>query len=185
VIVKTAIRAISILKFEKNTYKEISLDQSSIYGSGIIIILSSLANTSIFKIFVQPSVPLEIPFHYLFITWILFNWIVLPLIIVFIIKTFNEHSLKFTNKNLVAISFIGYSNTAEILKILIILFPNFIVFISWSALMLVLASQALGVKQIYNIKSMASAIGVIIASYFILFFSIILIFVLFSRLGNF
>ena len=50
------------------------------------------------------------------------------------------------------LSFVGFSNTAEILKLLIVFLPNFIVLISWGVLMLVIASQVVGVKQIYNLK---------------------------------
>ena len=72
----------------------------------------------------------------------------------------------------IAYSLIGFSNTAEILKILIIFFPNFIVIISWSILMLVIASQVVGIKQIYNLDKITSAVGVVIASYVAQFFII-------------
>ena len=72
----------------------------------------------------------------------------------------------------IAYSLIGFSNTAEIFKILIIFFPNFIVLISWSVLMLVIASQVVGIKQIYNLNSILSAVGVVIVSYIAQFFII-------------
>ena len=79
----------------------------------------------------------------------------------------------------IAYSLIGFSNTAEILKILIILFPNFIVIISWSILMLVIASQVVGIKQIYNLEKIGSAVGVVIVSYvaqsFIIGFLVVLL----------
>ena len=73
----------------------------------------------------------------------------------------------------------GFSNTAEIFKILIIFFPNFIVIISWSILMLVIASQVVGVKQIYKLDKISTAVGVVIASYIAQFFIIgLLVFIL-------
>ena len=74
-----------------------------------------------------------------------------------------------------ALSLVGFSNTAEIFKILIILLPNFIVMISWGILMLVIASQVVGVKQIYNLDKISTAVGVVIASYIAQFFIIGLI----------
>ena len=53
-----------------------------------------------------------------------------------------------------------------------IFFPNFIVIISWSILMLVIASQVVGIKQIYNLDKITSAVGVVIASYVAQFFII-------------
>ena len=80
------------------------------------------------------------------------------------------------NRNLkdkkIALSLVGFSNTAEIFKILIILLPNFIVIISWSVLMLVIASQVVGIKQIYNLEKISTAVGVVIASYVAQFFII-------------
>jgi hypothetical protein len=74
---------------------------------------------------------------------------------------------------------VGFSNTAEIFKILIIFFPNFIVIISWSILMLVIASQVVGVKQIYKLDKISTAVGVVIASYIAQFFIIgLLVFIL-------
>ena len=82
-------------------------------------------------------------------------------------------------KKKIAYSLIGFSNTAEILKILIIIFPNFIVIISWSILMLVIASQVVGIKQIYNLDKISTAVGIVIASYiaqlFIIAFLIIIL----------
>ena len=87
-----------------------------------------------------------------------------------IVKLFGG-SRNLENKK-IAYSLIGFSNTAEILKILIILFPNFIVIISWSILMLVIASQVVGIKQIYNLDKITSAVGVVIAAYVAQFFII-------------
>ena len=94
-----------------------------------------------------------------------------------IVKLFGG-SKNLENKK-IAYSLIGFSNTAEILKILIIFFPNFIVIISWSILMLVIASQVVGIKQIYNLDKISSAVGVVIASYiaqlFIIAFLVIIL----------
>jgi hypothetical protein len=65
----------------------------------------------------------------------------------------------------IAYSLVGFSNTAEIFKILLVFFPSFIVIISWTILMLVIASQVVGIKQIYNFNKITSAVGVVIASY--------------------
>ena len=82
-------------------------------------------------------------------------------------------------KKKIAYSLIGFSNPAEILKILIIIFPNFIVIISWSILMFVIASQVVGIKQIYNLDKISTAVGIVIASYiaqlFIIAFLIIIL----------
>ena len=169
-ILQTLTRAINILKFEKNTYTEIMFNKSSIYGSFIIIILAALVNTGIFKIYLLPNLPNKVPLQYIFIIWIFFNWLVFSLIMLSMVKLFDgKQNL---NDKKIALSFIGYSNTAEILKFLIILFPNFIVLVSWGVLMLVIASQVLGVKQIYKVHKTSTAIGVVIISYVAQFFLI-------------
>ena len=95
-------------------------------------------------------------------------------------KIYCNYNLK--NKK-IAYSLIGFSNTAEILKILIILFPNFIVIISWSILMLVIASQVVGIKQIYNLEKIGSAVGVVILSYVAQFFIIGFLVILLIKLA--
>jgi hypothetical protein len=98
-----------------------------------------------------------------------------------IVKLFGG-SRNLENKK-IAYSLIGFSNTAEILKILIIFFPNFIVIISWSILMLVIASQVVGIKQIYNLDKVTSAVGVVIASYVAQFFIISFLVVILIKLA--
>ena len=44
------LRAINILKLEKNAYKEISKDKSAIFGSGIVMFFAGLVNVYLFKI---------------------------------------------------------------------------------------------------------------------------------------
>lgn len=166
----TIARALNILKFDKNIYKEISIDKNSIYGSGIVILIAALVNVSLFKIYMLPNLPIKIPLFYIFFVWVFFNWIVFSLVFQFIAKSLGANQ-NFENKK-IALSFIGFSNTAEILKITIILFPNFIVLISWSVLMLVIASQVVGAKQIYNLNSISTAVGAVIAAYFAQFFII-------------
>ena len=169
-ISKTLIRAFNILKFEKNTYQEIIQDKNSLFGSGSIIFLAALVNVGLFKLYLLPNLPNEVPLHFIFIIWIFFNWLVFSYVILFIIK------LSGGNQNLgnkkIALTFIGFSNTAEILKVVIIFLPNFIVLISWGVLMLVIASQVVGVKQIYNLNSTLSAVGIVIGSYIAQFFLI-------------
>ena len=169
-ISQTLLRAFNILKFEKNTYKEIIQDKNSLLGSGCIIFLAALVNVGLFKLYLLPNLPNEVPLHFIFIIWIFFNWLVFSYVILFIIK------LSGGNQNLgnkkIALTFIGFSNTAEILKVVIIFLPNFIVLISWSVLMLVIASQVVGVKQIYNLNSTLSAVGIVIGSYVAQFFLI-------------
>ena len=176
-ISQTINRAFNILKLEKNTYEEISKDGSSIYGSGITIFIAALVNVYLFKHFIQLTLPNEIPLMAIFLIWIFFNWYVFSNIMLKIVKLFGG-SRNLENKK-IAYSLIGFSNTAEILKILIIFFPNFIVIISWSILMLVIASQVVGIKQIYNLDKITSAVGVVIASYVAQFFIIgFLVFIL-------
>ena len=163
-------RAFNILKLEKNTYEEISKDDSSIFGSGVIIFMAGLVNVYLFKHFILPTLPNDIPLTAIFFIWIFFNWYVFSNIMLKIVKLFGG-SRNLENKK-IAYSLIGFSNTAEILKILIIFFPNFIVIISWSILMLVIASQVVGIKQIYNLDKITSAVGVVIASYVAQFFII-------------
>ena len=86
------------------------------------------------------------------------------------------------NKN-VALSLVGFSYTAEVLKILIIFSPNFIRVISWGALMLVLASQVIGVKEIYKIDKIWTSIGIVILSYITQILFLIAIVILFSIIG--
>ena len=169
-IFQTLYRAFNILKLEKNTYKEISKDKSSIYGSGIVIFFAGLVNVYLFKIFILPTLPNEISLIPIFLIWIFFNWYVFSNVMLIIVKAVGgTQNLK--NKK-TALSLVGFSNTAEIFKILIILLPNFIVMISWGILMLVIASQVVGVKQIYNLDKISTAVGVVIASYIAQFFII-------------
>ena len=146
-ISQTLLRAFNILKFEKNTYQEIIKDKNSLFGSGSIIFFAALVNVGLFKLYLLPNLPNKVPLHFIFIIWIFFNWVIFSYVILFIIK------LSGGNQNLgnkkIALTFIGFSNTAEILKVVIIFLPNFIVLISWGVLMLVIASQVVGVKQIY------------------------------------
>jgi len=169
-ILQTINRALNILKFEKNTYDDISKDSASIFGSGIIIFTAGFVNVYLFKIFILPTLPNEVPLTAIFLIWIFFNWYIFSNVMLMIAKLFGG-SQNLENKK-IAYSLIGFSNTAEIFKILIIFFPNFIVLISWSVLMLVIASQVVGIKQIYNLNSILSAVGVVIVSYIAQFFII-------------
>ena len=181
-ISKTIYRALNILKLEKNAYEEISKDSSSIYGSGIIIIIAAFVNVYLFKIFILPTLPNEVPLTAIFLIWIFFNWYIFSNVILKIVNLFGG-SKNLKNKKIVY-SLIGFSNTAEILKILIVFFPNLIVIISWSILMLVIASQVVGIKQIYNFDKIGSAVGVVIASYVAQFFIIGFLIVFLIKLAS-
>ena len=179
-ILQTIYRSINILKLEKNTYREISKDKSSIYGSGIVMLFAGLVNVYLFKIYISPTLPNEIPLTPILLTWIFFNWYVFSNVMIILAKAFTNPvtliknpklNKNFKNKK-IALSLVGFSNTAEIFKIFIIFFPNFIVIISWGVLMLVIASQVVGVKQIYNFDKISSAVGVVITSYIAQFFII-------------
>ena len=179
-ILQTIYRSINILKLEKNTYREISKDKSSIYGSGIVMLFAGLVNVYLFKIYISPTLPNEIPLTPILLTWIFFNWYVFSNVMIILAKAFTKPvtliknpklNKNFKNKK-IALSLVGFSNTAEIFKIFIIFFPNFIVIISWGVLMLVIASQVVGVKQIYNFDKISSAVGVVITSYIAQFFII-------------
>jgi hypothetical protein len=176
-LLQTLNRALNILKLEKNTYEEISKDRSSVFGSGVVILLAGLVNVYLFKAFILPTLPNDAPLIPIFLIWIFFNWYVFSNVILIIVKAIGgTQNLK--NKRIV-FSLVGFSNTAEIFKILIIFFPNFIVIISWSILMLVIASQVVGVKQIYKLDKISTAVGVVIASYIAQFFIIgLLVFIL-------
>ncbi|MDC0511481.1 YIP1 family protein [Pelagibacteraceae bacterium] len=178
---QTLNRALNILKLEKNTYKEISKDNSSIYGSGIVIIVAGIVNVYLFKLFILPTLPNDVPLIPIFLIWIFFNWYIFSNVILIIVKTIGgTQNLK--NKR-IAFSLVGFSNTAEIFKVLIIFFPSFIVIISWSILMLVIASQVVGVKQIYSLDKISTAVGVIIASYIAQFFIIGLLVLILIKLA--
>ena len=167
---QTLYRALNILKLEKNTYKEISKDNTSIFESGIVILVAGIVNVYLFKLFIQPTLPNDVPLIPIFLIWIFFNWYVFSNVLLIIVRVVGgKQNLK--NKR-IAFSLVGYSNAAEIFKILIIFFPNFIIIISWSILMLVIASQVVGVKQIYNLDKISTAVGVIITSYIAQFFII-------------
>jgi hypothetical protein len=176
-IIQTVFRALNILKLEKNTYKEISKDKSSIFGSGIVIFFAGLVNVYLFKIFILPTLPNEIPLIPIFLIWVFFNWYIFSNVMLMIVKAIGgTHNLK---DKKIALSLVGFSNTAEIFKILIIFLPNFIIIISWSVLMLVIASQVVGVKQVYNLNKISTAVGVVIASYIAQFLIIgLLVFIL-------
>ena len=180
-ISQTIYRAFNILKLEKNTYEEISKDSSSIIGSGIIITIAGFVNVYLFKLFILPTLPNEVPLTAIFLIWIFFNWYIFSNVMLRIVKLFGG-SKNLKNKK-IAYSLVGFSNTAEILKILIILFPNFIVIISWSILMLVIASQVVGIKQIYNFEKIGSAVGIVIVSYIAQFFIIGFLVVLLIKLA--
>ena len=180
-ISQTIYRAFNILKLEKNTYEEISKDRSSIFGSGLIMTLAGFVNVYLFKLFILPTLPNEVPLTAVFLIWIFFNWYIFSNVMLRIVKLFGG-SKNLKNKK-IAYSLIGFSNTAEILKILIILFPNFIVIISWSILMLVIASQVVGIKQIYNLEKIGSAVGVVILSYVAQFFIIGFLVILLIKLA--
>ena len=178
----TIYRSLKLLKLEKNAYEEISIDSSSIYGSGIIIIIAAFVNVYLFKIFILPTLPNEVPLTAIFLIWIFFNWYIFSNVILKIVNLFGG-SKNLKNKKIVY-SLIGFSNTAEILKILIVFFPNLIVIISWSILMLVIASQVVGIKQIYNFDKIGSAVGVVIASYVAQFFIIGFLIVFLIKLAS-
>lgn len=180
-ISQTVYRAFNILKLDKNTYKEISKDSSSIFGSGIIIFMAGFVNTYLFKIFILPTLPTDVPLTAIFFIWIFFNWYVFSNIMLLIVKLVGG-SQNLKNKR-IAYTLVGFSNTAEILKILIIFFPNFIIIISWSILMLVIASQVVGIKQIYNLDKITSAVGVVIASYAAQFFIVSLLVIILVKLA--
>lgn len=169
-IYQTLRRAFNILKLEKNTYEQISKDNLSIYGSGIIMIIAALVNVYLIKIFILPTLPNKVPLTAVFLIWIFFNWYVFSNVMLKIVQLFGG-SKNLKNKK-IAYSLIGFSNTAETLKILIIFFPSFIVIISWSILMLVIASQVVGIKQIYNFDKIGTAVGVVVVSYIAQFFII-------------
>ena len=162
-ISQTIYRAINILKLEKNTYKEISKDKNSIYGSAAIIFSAGLVNVYLFKLFILPTLPSKIPLLPILFMWIFFNWYVFSSIMLIIAKLVGG-TQNLGNKK-IALSLVGFSNTAEIFKIFIIFFPNLIVIISWSILMLVIASQVVGVKQIYSLDRISTAVGVVLVSY--------------------
>ena len=50
--------------------------------------------------------------------------------------------------------------------------------------MLVLASQIIGVKQIYKIEKISTSIGIVVLSYIIQIFSIIALFIFAFKLAN-
>ncbi len=160
---KIIFRAFNILKLEKNTYKEISKDKYSIFGSGFIMICAGLVNVYLFKIFIFPTLPNEVPLTAIFLIWIFFNWYVFSNIMLVIVKLIG--GTQNLNDKKIALSLVGFSNTAEILKILVIFLPNLIVIISWSILMLVIASQVVGIKQVYKLEKISTAVGVVIISY--------------------
>ena len=174
-------RAFKVLKLEKNSYKEISKDSSAIFQSAIIIILAALLNVFLFNKYANPRLPMQIPLAPIFFVWLFFNWYLFSRILNFVSIKFSNSKIIY-NKN-VALSLVGFSYTAEVLKILIIFSPNFIRVISWGALMLVLASQVIGVKEIYKIDKIWTSIGIVILSYIIQISILIAIVFLFSTIG--
>jgi len=185
-LLQTFYRAINILKLEKNTYKEISKDKSSFLGSAIVILFAGLVNVYLFKIFIQPTLPNAVPLAPILFMWVFFNWYVFSNVMLIIAKTFTNANAR--TKNLkdkkIALSLVGFSNTAEIFKILIIFLPNLIVIISWGVLMLVIASQVAGVKQIYNFDKISTAVAVVILSYIAQFFIIGLLVLILVKLAH-
>tara|TARA_B110000881_G_C18569169_1_gene514579 strand:- start:217 stop:765 length:549 start_codon:yes stop_codon:yes gene_type:complete len=179
---KTLSRSLSVLKLDQNIYKEIKNDNSSIYQSIFIITIAGLINVFLFKIHIAPTLTTTVPLHYIFLVWIFFNWYLFSIILNFVANQNNDKTTIKEKK--IALTLVGFSNSAEILKILIIFAPNFIILISWGALMLVLASQIIGVKQIYKIEKISTSIGIVVLSYIIQIFSIIALFIFAFKLAN-
>ena len=127
-LLQTLNRALNILKLEKNTYEEISKDRSSVFGSGVVILLAGLVNVYLFKAFILPTLPNDVPLIPIFLIWIFFNWYVFSNVMLVFAKAFGGlNNLK--NKK-IAYSLVGFSNTAEIFKILLVFFPSFIVILN-------------------------------------------------------
>ena len=72
-LLQTLNRALNILKLEKNTYEEISKDRSSVFGSGVVILLAGLVNVYLFKAFILPTLPNDVPLIPIFLIWIFSN----------------------------------------------------------------------------------------------------------------
>ena len=87
-ISQTLFRALNILKLEKNAYREISKDSSSIFGSGIILFTAGFVNVYLFKLFILPTLPTEVPLPAIFFIWIFFNWYVFSNVMLLIVKLF-------------------------------------------------------------------------------------------------
>tara|TARA_Y100000389_G_scaffold198437_1_gene234944 strand:+ start:1118 stop:1666 length:549 start_codon:yes stop_codon:yes gene_type:complete len=180
-ISKIISRALSILKLEKNTYKEITQDKSSFIYSSTIIFLAALINVYLFGKYVNPMLPIKIPLMSIFLVWLLFNWCLFSFILNIVANLFTKKKNK---KNFItSINLVGFSYTPELLKILIILLPNFIKVISWGALMLVLASQVIGVKETYKIEKLFISIGTVFLSYISQIFIIVSFVVIFTKLS--
>lgn len=178
----TIIRASKVFKLEKDAYKEIAKDSSSFFQSAIIILAAAILNIFLFNKYVNPQLPTQIPLIPVFLTWVFFNWYLFSQILNFVSNKFSEIKLK--NKTNIALSLVGFSYTAEILKIFIILSPNFVRVISWGALMLVLASQVIGVKEIYRIPKIWTSIGIVAISYIIQISILIILVLFFAKMGS-
>ena len=83
---QTLYRALNILKLEKNTYKEISKDNTSIFESGIVILVAGIVNVYLFKLFIQPTLPNDVPLIPIFLIWIFFNWYVFSNVLLIIVR---------------------------------------------------------------------------------------------------
>ena len=107
---QTLLRAINILKLEKNTYKEISKDSSSIIGSGIIILTAGLVNVYLFNLFILPKLPEKVPLSLIFLIWVFFNWYVFSNVMLMIVKAFGGSQNLNNKKNCIQFSwFFQYS----------------------------------------------------------------------------
>ena len=175
-------KAIKVFKLEKNVYAEIANDDSSFIQSFLVIFLASLINVIVFDKYINPLLPIQIPLIPVILTWLFFNWFLFSKILNFISTKISSKKIK--HKPNIALSLVGFSYTAEILKILIIVSPNFIRVISWGTLMLVLASQVIGVKEIYRIQNIWTSIGIIAISYLIQIFILVLAVIFFSIMGS-
>ena len=158
---------LGIVKIDNQIFKEIEKDNSSTIQGVIIALLAGCINSLAAKNFFA-----DVPISILIFLWVLINLYFLSFIMNFLgQQTFPEGKPKNKYKNLLRL--IGYSYTPELAKILLVFYPDLIRVISLGTFIWVIACQGLAIKIIFNFKSFWKSLGIVILSYLIQIFTVV------------
>ena len=157
-------RVFGIIKIDNNIFKEIDKDGSAILQAFLVALLTAIVNALIAKKYYFSTANFDIPIVILIVFWIFLNWYVLSYLINIIgLNIFSNGKSKSKSKNLLRL--IGYSYSPELIKFLIIFYPQFIQVISLGTFIWVVACQVLAVKLTFNLKGLWKSLAIIVLSY--------------------
>ena len=174
-------KIIGVLKLEPKTYKLLETDKNNFKTSFLLIILISLTTSFIYKSYFFNELEIKIPVFFLVGVWIFVNWYFLANIIYFMsTKIFPEKN----TPKIKCYAIIAFSYLPELLKLLILISPKFILVTSWGSFIWVIACQVVGIREIYKFKSLWKSLGVIMASYLIQILSVVVFIILIFNLTS-